>query len=102
MTDSGLVEYFLDQLGDEHVSARSMFGGHGIYRDGRMFALVYDGSVYLKVSDEEADASERAPFRPRANQTMRTFREITADELDDPGALASLAEGAQRAAAAGP
>ncbi|HVL64814.1 MAG TPA: TfoX/Sxy family protein, partial [Actinomycetota bacterium] len=43
MSDESLVRYLLDQLDDEEVSARRMFGGHGIYRDGRMFALVYGG-----------------------------------------------------------
>jgi len=34
------------------VHAKGMFGGHGIYLDGLMFALVADGILYLK-SDEE-------------------------------------------------
>jgi len=35
-----------------------MFGGHGLYRDGRMFALVADDLLYLK-----ADAQTQARFR---------------------------------------
>lgn len=100
MGDEGLVEYLLDQLGDPEVTARSMFGGHGIYRDGRMFALVHGGAVYVKVTEEEAATSERPPFQPRPGQTMRTFRAVEADELDDRDALAALAAGARRAAAA--
>ena len=98
MTDSGMVQYLLDQLDDPSVSERAMFGGHGIYRDGRMFALVYDGTVYMKVSDEEAKTSDRAPFQPPTGQTIRTFREIGAEELEDRGLLAALVERAQRAA----
>jgi DNA transformation protein len=100
MSDDGLVEYLLDQLGDPEVSSRSMFGGHGIYRDGRMFALVYDGAVYAKVTEAEASTSTRPPFRPRPGQTMRTFRAVGADELEDRDALAGLAARAQEAAAA--
>lgn len=98
MTDSGIVQYVLDQLQDPDVSARAMFGGHGIYRGGRMFALVYDEAVYMKVTDEEAKTSDREPFRPRPNQTFPTFREVSADELEDREVLVSLFGEAQRAA----
>lgn len=30
------------------VRARRMFGGHGLYREGRMFALVFDDTLYMK------------------------------------------------------
>jgi DNA transformation protein len=33
------------------VSARRMFGGLGLYRCGVMFALVAEGTLYLKVDD---------------------------------------------------
>lgn len=36
------------------VSARSMFGGHGLFMDGLMFAIVIDDVLYLKVDDQIA------------------------------------------------
>ena len=39
------------------ITLRAMFGGHGVYRDGTIFAIVIDGDVYLKV-----DADSRAIF----------------------------------------
>jgi DNA transformation protein and related proteins len=33
------------------VSARKMFGGAGLYRDGVMFALIANDDVYLKVNE---------------------------------------------------
>ncbi|HEX2195586.1 MAG TPA: TfoX/Sxy family protein [Actinomycetota bacterium] len=93
-----MVTFLLDQLDDPAVSARPMFGGHGVYRDGRMFALVYDETVYVKVSDEEANTSDRPPFRPRPNQTFPTFREVSADELEDQETLRDMAARAQAAA----
>ena len=33
------------------VSARAMFGGHGLYADGIIFAIVVDDTLYLKVDD---------------------------------------------------
>ena len=46
-----------------------MFGGHGLYCDGTMFALIADGVLYLKVDDENRSDFERAgatPFAYRA------------------------------------
>jgi DNA transformation protein and related proteins len=39
------------------VSARRMFGGHGLYHEGLMFAIVMDQRLYLK-----ADAVNRPDF----------------------------------------
>jgi DNA transformation protein len=39
------------------VSARRMFGGHGVYADGLCFSIAINGDVYLKV-----DAETRADF----------------------------------------
>jgi DNA transformation protein len=47
------------------VTARRMFGGHGLYRDGRMFALVADGTLYFKADVDTAPqfaAAGSAPF----------------------------------------
>ena len=58
------------------VVARGMFGGHGLYRDARMFALIVDDTLYLK-----ADAITRARFeaagsRPFAYDNRRAGRRI--------------------------
>jgi DNA transformation protein len=37
------------------VEARRMFGGHGLYVDGIIFALVFDGALFLK-ADERTSA----------------------------------------------
>ena len=46
------------------VSARRMFGGHGLYREGLMFALEAFGMLYLKVDDETRPAFSAAGCRP--------------------------------------
>jgi len=72
---SQFVTYLLEQLaalGD--VGAKSMFGGWGIYHEGRMFALVADDTLYFKVDD-----SSRADFE---RENLRPFRyEKTAQEV---------------------
>ena len=45
----------LDSFGP--CEARRMFGGYGIFHQGRMFGLIADGCLYLK-----ADAQSRALF----------------------------------------
>ena len=42
------------------LHAKRMFGGYGIFLDGRMFALVADGELYLK-----ADAGNSAGYDER-------------------------------------
>lgn len=37
------------------VSLRRMFGGHGVFYDGLMFALVVDDELYLKADDSNRD-----------------------------------------------
>jgi DNA transformation protein len=51
-----IVEMF---AGFGPVVVRKMFGGLGIYADGTMFALAYDGLVYLKADRDNAAAFER-------------------------------------------
>lgn len=46
------------------VSIKRMFGGLGIYRDGRMFALVAYGTLYFKTDDETREAFRAAGGRP--------------------------------------
>ena len=41
------------------VSLRRMFGGHGIFLEGVMFGLVYDGMLYLKTDERNLPAFER-------------------------------------------
>ena len=41
------------------VALRRMFGGYGVYRDGLMFALVADDTLYLKADAENMHDFER-------------------------------------------
>ena len=46
------------------VEVRRMFGGAGIYAEGRMFALMSDGVIYLKTDAHNAAAFEREQLGP--------------------------------------
>ncbi len=100
------LQYVMDQYeGWGGVSARKMFGGAGLYRDGRMFALVADDVLYLKV-----DASNRADYSaagckqfrpfPGKNTTM-PYCESPPELLEDPQELAAWSAKSLAAAAKG-
>ena len=73
------LEYLTEQfkpLGEIH--SRAMFGGHCLYCNGIVFALVADQAVYLKVDAVNRQAFEArglAPFRPFPNSeaTMQYY-----------------------------
>lgn len=46
------------------VSARRMFGGHGLYREGLMFALIADDQLYFKTDADNVAQFERTGCRP--------------------------------------
>ena len=52
------------------VEIRRMFGGHGIFRGGTMFALIHDETLYLRsdaATHAEFAAAGMGPFRYRRN-----------------------------------
>ncbi len=94
------------------VVARAMFGGHGLYADGLIFAIVIDDTLYLKVDDgNRAEFTElgQEPFvyttRTGARTAMSYFR-APDEALENPGAMAhwlrSALGAALRTAAARP
>jgi DNA transformation protein len=93
------VDYVIDQLSAwGEVSARKMFGGAGLYRDGTMFALIADDVAYLKVDDSNREDFVEAgslPFNPypdKVKTTVMSYYEIPADVLENPDLLAEWAE----------
>ena len=46
------IDHLLEQgSGAGHLSAKKMFGEYGLYRDGKLVALVCDDQLYLKPTD---------------------------------------------------
>lgn len=86
------LDYVLDQFSHwGEVTARRMFGGVGLYRDGKMFGLVADDVAYLKVDDSNREAFEKAgsgPFKPFPDKpTTMSYFEIPPDVLESPDEL---------------
>ncbi len=84
----------LEKLGAvQPVTWRAMFGGVSIYAEGRIFALMADDRLYLKVDDGNRSAFEEAgmgPFLPYGDSSRPMgYFELPPAVLADPGRLAA-------------
>src|SRR5262245_4677799 len=102
------VDFVLEQLaGLGGVSGRRMFGGVGLYCEGRFFGLIDEGTLYLKVDDRNRGAclsSNMPPFRPykdRPELSMSYFQ-APPDVIEDAEELTAWARDAVRAAIESP
>ena len=86
------------------VEVRRLFGGAGIFADGRMFALVSNGVIYLKVSVHNTPAFDREHLEPFTYATkagrrgVMSYRRMPDRLYDDPDELAIWAREALAAA----
>ncbi|MBX3096246.1 MAG: TfoX/Sxy family protein [Fimbriimonadaceae bacterium] len=72
------------------IRTKAMFGGHGIYADDLFFAIIVDGTVYLKVDDRNRkDFLDQGiePFRPFDDERAMNYFSIPATVWDDPAEL---------------
>ncbi len=84
--------FVLEQLGRvTPVTAKSMFGGIGIYAEGLFFALIAEDRLYFKVDEKTRPEFERMgmePFRPYGEEHAMGYYEVPADVVEDPRELA--------------
>ncbi len=85
------------------VTARRMFGGHGVYHAGVMFALIADGQLYLKVDDESRGAFEAAGLSPfvyeaKGRRVALSYYRAPDAMLDEPDVACEWAERGWQAA----
>ena len=101
---SEFVEFVLESLQPlRGVSARRMFGGWGIYKDGVMFALIAYDQLYLKVDDGNRQAYEDAglphfTYTDKGKSIRMPYREAPSEGFDDPEVLCAWAREAYAAA----
>ena len=88
--------------------ARKMFGGHGIFLDDRMFALIVDNQLYLK-TDAQNQVEFEALELPRFSYTQASGKvfsmayHLAPDEFfDEPEQSTSWASSAWQAALRAP
>ncbi len=80
------------------VVVRRMFGGAGIFCDGLMFGLIFDGAIYLKIDDETIPDFEREGSKPfvytrakspgRVGKASLNYWRLPERLYDDPDELA--------------
>lgn len=86
-------EFVLESLGRvaPAVTARSMFGGVGVYSAGLFFALIAGETLYLKVDDTnrgDFEAIGMGPFNPFGDEKhVMQYYELPADYLEDADTL---------------
>jgi DNA transformation protein len=96
--DDSFKDFIIDQLyGLEGVTARSLFGGHGLYRGGTFFGIIFKGRLYFKTNDATrpgyVELGMKA-FRPNPGQTLKNYFEVPADILEEPDRLVDWAQAA--------
>jgi DNA transformation protein len=84
------------------VTVRRMFGGAGIFAEGLMFGLVFDGAIYLKVDAGSIPDFEREGCKPFVYTRAKSVGRIGRHSLsywrmperlyDDPDELAVWAD----------
>jgi DNA transformation protein len=98
------VEHVLELLAPlGSVSARRMFGGFGIYRDGLMVALVANDVLYLKADTEsrgefEAVGSEPFSYTARRKRVMLSYWRAPEEALESRATMQEWARSAHAAA----
>jgi DNA transformation protein len=101
---SEFVAFVLESLQPlRGVSARQMFGGHGIYKDGVMFALIAGDQLFLKADDRNRPGFETRGLQPftyaaKGRPIRMSYYEAPSEGLDDPEILCEWARAAYAAA----
>lgn len=91
--DEPLLAHLQDLLaGLGRISARAMFGGHGIYCDGVFFALLAEQRLYLKVDGQSRPAFEAAGCRPfvyesGSRRIEMSYWGVPESAMDSPGEM---------------
>ena len=98
------VDYVRELMADwATVSARKMFGGYGLYREGLMFALIAEDELFFKADADNMAQFERAGCHPfvYASQTrtvQMSYWSAPAASLDAPAEMGEWCQSAYGAA----
>lgn len=77
-TRNEFVDYVVELMaGWAVVSARKMFGGYGLYREGLMFALIVEDELFFKTDANNVAQFERAGSHPFVYQSQTRTRTRT-------------------------
>jgi DNA transformation protein len=98
------VDYVMELLGPfGTVTARRMFGGHGICLDGLMFAIISEDALYLKADDMSRVEFEQAGceifgYARQGKRATLNFYRAPEDAMESPDLMLPWARSAYAAA----
>ncbi len=104
MNTPEFVAHVLDLLAPfARCTARAMFGGHGLYREGQIFGIVIDDRVYLKADEQTRarfEGAGSAPFiyRDGKRTIEMSYWSVPEEAMDAPDDMRSWAAAAWEAA----
>ena len=104
MASNEFVDHVTEALaGVGHIVARRMFGGVGLYCDGRFFAIIVDSALYFKTDEQcrkdfEARDCPRFSYVRQGKTVYLNYYQVPTEALDDPAALQYWARKALAAA----
>ena len=100
MKAESFKNFALDQLGLlDGLTCRAMFGGYGLYQSTVFFGIIYKGRLHFKTNPKSRASYLKKgmkPFRPSANQTLKTYYEVPLDIIEDQDKLSVWAGKAVR------
>jgi DNA transformation protein len=98
------VDYVMELFGPfGTVVSRRMFGGHGVYLDGLMFALVFEDTLYLKADEMNRIEFEQAgceifSYARKGKRASLNFFRAPEDAMESPERMLPWARTAYAAA----
>jgi DNA transformation protein and related proteins len=99
-TRNEFVDYVVELMaGWAAVSARKMFGGYGLYREGLMFALIVEDELFFKTDANNVAQFERAGCHPFVYQSQTrtvqmSYWSAPAASLDSPAEMGEWCQSA--------
>lgn len=101
---SEFVEFVIEQMAPiGRPRVRAMFGGYGVYRDDRIFAIIVDDRLYFKadpITRAEFEAKGLRPFTyvARGKSVTMQYFEAPPEVFEEPEAMRSWVQKAYGAA----
>ncbi|MBI3480386.1 MAG: TfoX/Sxy family protein [Nitrosomonadales bacterium] len=98
------VDYAVELMaGWAPVSARRMFGGYGLYREGLMFALIVDDELFFKTDKDSVAQFERMDSHPfvyvsKSRNVQLSYWSAPGGSLESPAEMSGWCQSAYGAA----
>ena len=105
MKPDAFRDFVLDQLREIGLlECRAMFGGHGLYADGKFFGLIWQQQFYLQTSEttrKQYLLAGMSYFQPKPKQKLGAYYEVPADVVENSSELTRWAREAIEVASVG-